>query len=481
MAEHYDILIIGAGLSGICAAHYLQQRCPSKRFAILEGRDAIGGTWDLFRYPGVRSDSDMHTLGYSFRPWHGAQSIGEGGAILRYIRETAHERGIERHIRFGHRVLRAAWSSAANTWTLEVACGSEQRPERFTCGFLFMCNGYYDYAAGYTPEWPGVEDFAGRIVHPQHWPADLDYAGKRIIVIGSGATAVTIVPALAQQAAHVTMLQRSPTYMLALPTEDASVARFYRRFPRAIAHSLARWKSIITGLAFYLLARKRPARVRRELLQQAANQLGPAADIAHFTPRYNPWDQRLCVAPDGDLFAAIRNGSASVVTGRIARFTPGGIQLQSGAELAAEIIVTATGLTLNLLRSVPLTIDGAPVEIASRLTYRGAMYSDIPNFVAVFGYTNASWTLKAELIADYACRVLNHMDRRGYTRCIPRRGGAPAADTPAFPLSSGYVQRARDTLPRQGVREPWRIHQNYFRDLLSLRFSPLDDGVLEFL
>ena len=480
-AEHVDILIVGAGLSGISAAYHLQTHCPTKRYAILEGRSAIGGTWDLFRYPGVRSDSDMYTLGYAFRPWREAKAIADGPSILKYILDTAHEYGIDRNIRFGHQVRRASWSSVDATWTVEAERGLDKEIVQFTCNFLYMCSGYYDYASGYTPAWPGVERFAGRIVHPQKWPDDLDYAGKRVVVIGSGATAVTLVPALAEQAAHVTMLQRSPTYIVTAPTEDPAANWLRRNLPTTLAYRIARWKSILLTMYFYNLARRRPDYTKQGILKMVRAELGPDYEVdTHFAPRYNPWDQRLCLVPDGDLFAAIRSGQVSVVTDHIATFTETGVRLRSGQELGADIIVTATGLILKLMGGVQLAVDGAPVELSQATSYKGMMYSDIPNLAAAFGYTNASWTLKCDLIAEYVCRLLNYMDRHGYTQCTPRRQDGSIAGEPVVTLSSGYVQRAIDTLPRQGSRKPWKMYQNYLRDLLNMRFSRVDDGIMEF-
>ena len=494
-AEHVDVLIVGAGISGIAAARYLQTRCPAKSYAILEARAAIGGTWDLFRYPGVRSDSDMHTLGYSFRPWREAKAIADGPAILTYIRETAKELGIDRKIRFGHHVRRATWSSDDGMWTVEAEAlrdgaeadtgtdtGSAQPAiVRLTCNFLYMCSGYYDYAHGYTPDWPAVERFSGRIVHPQEWPADLDYANKRVVVIGSGATAVTLVPALAEQAAHVTMLQRSPTYVVARPSEDAIANWLRRRLPAAIALPAARWKSVLFGMYFYRLARRRPEATKRAIMRMAREQLGPDFDVeTHFSPRYNPWDQRLCLAADADLFAAIRAGRVSVVTDSIETFTEAGIRLRSGEELKADVIVTATGLIMRLMNGVRLEVDGAPVDLAKTMSYKGMMLSDVPNLAFALGYTNASWTLKCELVASYVCRLLSYMERRGYTSCTPRQRDSSLVAEPAIDFTSGYVQRAIDTLPRQGSRKPWRLYQNYALDLLSLRFGALNDGTMEF-
>ncbi len=479
--EHVDVLIVGAGLSGIGAAHALQTRCPSRSFAILEARHALGGTWDLFRYPGVRSDSDMYTLGYSFRPWRSDKAITDGPSILRYIRDTARERGIDRAIRFGHRVTRASWSSGDSRWTVEAEAGPEGEVVRYTCGFLYLCTGYYDYAEGYRPDWPGMDRFKGRIVHPQDWPAGLDYADQRVIVIGSGATAVTLVPEMARQAAHVTMLQRSPSYVVALPARDAIADWLYHRLPERFAHGLARWKNVLLTTIVYTLARLGPELTKRGILRGVRRELGPDYDVGtHFTPRYNPWDQRLCIAPDADFFRALRSNKASVVTDEIESFTASGLQLRSGRTLEADLIVTATGLKLKLIGGLSLQVDGAPVDLAKALLYKGMMLSDVPNLACAIGYTNASWTLKCELTAAYVCRLLNHMDARGYDWCVPRRPKGAVAEEPAIGLTSGYIQRASGMLPKQGTRKPWRLHQNYARDLVALRLGGLEDGTLEF-
>ena len=478
--EHFDVLIVGAGLSGIGAAYYLQRQCPSKSFAILEGRNTMGGTWDLFRYPGVRSDSDMYTLGYQFRPWREAKAIADGPSILNYVRETARDYGIDRKIRYGHRVTRASWSSAEAKWTVEAAL-SEGKSIRFTTNFLYMCSGYYDYAQGYMPGWPDMERYGGRIVHPQQWPVNLDYAGKRIVVIGSGATAVTLVPALAESAAHVTMLQRSPTYIVARPSEDFIANWLRRKVSARLAYGLVRWKNVLLQMYFYNLARRKPGKTKKGILHLVNKALGSEYDVKkHFSPRYNPWDQRLCLIPDADLFLAIRSGKASVVTDEIASFTEKGLRLRSGDELQADIIVTATGLKVKLLGGMELMVDGVAANPSRAMTYKGMMYSEIPNLASAFGYTNASWTLKADLTAEYVCRLLNYMDARAYDYCTPRRRDPTITEEPAINFTSGYIQRASDVLPKQGSKKPWKLHQNYALDLLNLRFARVDDGTMEF-
>ncbi len=480
--EHVDVVIVGAGLSGIDAGYHLQAYCPNRSYAILEARDAIGGTWDLFRYPGIRSDSDMYTFGYSFRPWQSDAAIAEGAAIRSYIRETAQAYRIDRKIRFQHRVTRAAWSSAAAQWTLEVERGEAREPATITCNFLFGCTGYYDYAAGYMPEFAGIGMFRGRVVHPQQWPDDLDYAGKRVVVIGSGATAVTIVPAIAEAAAHVTMLQRSPTYIVALPTRNAFASWLRRHLPIRVAYAIARWFFVLFGLYVFRRARRKPEAVKRWIVNQAREHLGADYDVkTHFTPRYNPWDQRLCIAPDADFFRAIKAGKADVVTDTIETFTPAGIRLQSGDELKADIVVTATGLNLQLLGGIEATVDGKPVKLSDTMNFKGAMFSDVPNFAAVFGYTNASWTLKSDLTCAYVARLIDYMDKRGYAWCVPRQRDPSVKAEPFVDFSSGYFQRARDRLPRQGSKRPWRLYQNYLRDLLTLRYGAVNDRALEFV
>ena len=480
-AEHYDVLIVGAGLSSIGGACDLQRNCPSKSFAILESRDAIGGTWDLFRYPGIRSDSDMHTMGYRFRPWGGEKAIADGPDILQYIRDTAKEFDIERHIKLSHRAMRASWDSAKAQWMVDVEAGPERKPVRYSCSFLYMCSGYYDYADGYMPGWPGMDRFAGRIVHPQQWPEDLDYAGRRVVVIGSGATAVTLVPAMAEKAARVTMLQRSPSYVAARPARDAIANWMNRRLPGSMAHGLTRWKNVFYGMYVYRLSKRKPEMMKTALINLVRAQLGPDYDVdKHFTPNYNPWDQRLCLVPDADLFAAIRAGKASVVTDEIEAFTETGLLLRSGKRLDADIIVTATGLRVKLMGGMEVAVDGVPVDLSKTLIYKGMMYSDIPNLASAFGYANASWTLKCELTSNYLCRLLNYMNARGFDWCAPRRNDPSIVEEPSLPLTSGYVERARHLMPKQGSKRPWKLYQNYLKDLTLMRFGSVNDGTMEF-
>lgn len=476
----FDVVVVGAGLSGVAAGYHLQHECPGRTYVVLESRQAIGGTWDLFRYPGVRSDSDMYTLGYGFRPWTSNASFAPGPAIRDYVAATAKENGIDRRIRFGHRVTGASWDSAQARWTVTVATGDGDT--HFSCRFLFFCSGYYDYEQGHDPDFPGKDSFKGPIVHPQHWPQDLDYAGKRVVIVGSGATAVTLVPEMAAKAAHVTMLQRSPTYILALPAQDRIAAAWRRWFPSRLAHPMIRWKNILLSMAIYQYSRLRPEAVARFIRRSASELAGPGLDVErHLKPSYNPWDQRLCIAPDADLFRAIRSGRASIVTGGIERFTAGGIRLASGEELPADVIVTATGLKLKVVGGAKLTVDGKPVDLSQTFSYRGMMVSGVPNLAAASGYTNASWTLKCELIARYVCRLLNHMEREGHDICMPAQPQAGSLQArPAIELTSGYVQRSAALLPRQGDRKPWRNYQNYLKDLMLLKFARLRDGAMLF-
>jgi cation diffusion facilitator CzcD-associated flavoprotein CzcO len=478
---HLDVLIVGAGLSGIGAGHYLQTECPWADYAIFEARDAIGGTWDLFRYPGIRSDSDMHTLGYSFRPWDGEKSIADGDSILQYIKDTATESGVDTHIRFNHRIISADWSTPDSLWHITAERTDTDETIHLTAGFLFSCSGYYRYDHGYLPDFDGMADFAGTIVHPQAWPEGLDVAKKKIVVIGSGATAVTLVPALSRSAAHVTMLQRSPTYIASLPEKSPVVALLRRLLPPKQAGTAAKWFHALVTQAFYQVSRRYPKLVRRMLTKGLARQLPAGYDVAtHFTPRYNPWDQRFCAVPNGDLFKAISADSASVVTDQIERFTKTGLLLTSGRELEADIIVTATGLELLFLGGIALTVDGEAVDPASRLTYKGMMIEGVPNLAVAIGYTNASWTLKCDLTCDYVCRLLNHMHDRGLTMCVPRNRDASAASGPILGLTSGYIQRSAHLLPKQGTEYPWQVHQSYLRDYRALKMSDVEDSVMEF-
>lgn len=475
-AEHFDVLIIGAGLSGIGAGYHLQTECPSKSYAILEARDAIGGTWDLFRYPGIRSDSDMYTLGYPFRPWNEGKAIADGPAILKYIRETAAEHGIDQKIRFQHRVTKASWSSANDRWTVEVQRNPNHETVCYTCRFLYLCAGYYDYAEGYTPAFPGIEQYQGRVVHPQKWTDDVDYANKRVIVIGSGATAITIVPEMAKTAAHVTMLQRSPTYIVTMPMQDKLANGLRRVLPNKLAFSIARWKNVLISMIFYQLARRSPKTMKWLINKGVKRELGDSYDMKHFTPPYNPWDQRLCVVPDSDLFQAIKQGKVSIVTDHIETFTEQGLRLKSGQELPADLIVTATGLKLKLMGGLQLVVDNQPVHLPDCSVYKGMMLSNVPNLAFAVGYTNASWTLKADLSNRYLCRLINHMDEHGYTRCMPKMD-SPVREEPLIDFTSGYVQREIANLPKQGARAPWKLYQNYALDLLTLRYGSVTNNM----
>jgi len=458
-----DVLIVGAGLSGIGAAHRLQTAHPRRTFAILEARAAIGGTWDLFRFPGIRSDSDMFTLGYPFRPWTQAKAIADGDSILRYLRETAAELGIDRHIRFGRRVVAAAWSSARQRWDVEVRA-DEGETERWTCAFLYLCSGYYRYDHGYTPDIPGLAAFAGPVVHPQEWPEDLDVAGRRVIVIGSGATAVTLVPALTERGAQVTMLQRSPSWMIALPGTDRMSDALRRRLPPRFGNVAARWKNILTTQAFFQICRHAPRLGKRVLRAGLARVLpDPAAVHTDFAPRYDPWDQRLCVVPDADFFRAMRSGNAQVVTDRIATVTPTGITCASGRQLTADVLVTATGLQLVAWGGIAVTVDGTAIDPGATVAYRGCLVSGVPNLAFCVGYVNASWTLRADLVARYVTRLLAYMDTHGYAVATPRPP-AGMATRPLLGLSSGYIRRSLSALPSQGTRTPWVLRQNYLRD-----------------
>jgi monooxygenase len=472
MSEQVDVLVVGAGLSGVDAAYRLQTECPDKTFVILEARDTIGGTWDLFRYPGVRSDSDMFTLGFPFRPWREPKAIASGPTILQYVRDTAAAFGINRKVRFGQQVVSAAWATTTATWTVRTRTG-----EVYECSFLYLCTGYYRYSAGYEAEFAGREAFAGPVVHPQHWPAELDYAGKRVVVIGSGATAVTLVPAMATTAGHVTMVQRSPTYMISLPAGAGADGAVSRAAARAI-----RGRNVLVGSLLYQAAQRWPDRVARFLRDRVARELPAGVPVdPHFTPRYAPWDQRLCVVPDGDLFQAMRQGRASVVTGTIETFTATGVRLTDGTELPADIVVTATGLTMVAFGQIAIEVDGRPVDSASLHVYKGMMFDGVPNLAWCVGYINASWTLRADLTSRYVCRLLNYMDRHAIDVTTPTLPpDEPDAGEPLMALTSGYVRRAAAVLPRQGRRPPWRTRNNYLTDLPAMRLGRIDDGNVTF-
>ena len=478
-SEHFDVVIVGAGLSGIGAGYHLQANCPDRSYVILEGRDGIGGTWDLFRYPGIRSDSDMFTLGYAFKPWTEAKAIADGPSILNYVRETAREHGVDQHIRFNTQVKGASWSTQDAAWTVEVE--KDGKTSHVTANFLFLCGGYYSYAGGYTPEFPGVERFKGQLVHPQKWTPDIDHAGKKVVVIGSGATAVTLVPEMAKTAAHVTILQRSPTYVVAAPGEDKQANWLRTKLPAKLAYAITRWRKVLFGIVFYNYARKQPAKVKAGIIGMVRKQMGPDYDVAtHFTPTYNPWDQRICLVPDADLFTALKSGKAEVVTDHIESFTETGIQLKSGRVLEADLVVSATGLVLQAMNGLKLSVDGRPIDPGKTLSYKGMMYSDVPNLASAFGYTNASWTLKCDLTCEYVCRLLNHMKKTGERQVTPRNNDPEIGEVPWLDFSSGYVQRAMASFPKQGTKAPWKLHQNYALDLMNLRFTRIEDGVLAF-
>jgi cation diffusion facilitator CzcD-associated flavoprotein CzcO len=483
-SEHVDVVVVGAGLSGIGAGYHLQTMSPDRSYVILEGRESLGGTWDLFKYPGVRSDSDMHTLGFSFKPWTEAKSIADGPSILKYLKQTVSQFGIDKHIRYGQLVTKAQWSTDDALWTVTSTNKATSTTNTYTCSFLFMCSGYYSYKKGHTPEFSGRERFKGTVVHPQEWPVDLDYSGKRVVVIGSGATAVTIVPSMADKAQHVTMLQRSPTYMVSRPDHDVLANRMRKVLPPKMAYNLTRFKNTWRQQLVYNKTRTDPNKVKQLLLGGIQLELGADYDIAkHFTPNYNPWDQRLCLVPNGDFFKAMREGKASVVTDHISSFTETGIQLASGEHLEADIIVTATGLELVTLGEMDFFVDGNQVDFAKTWTYKGFAYSDIPNMASTFGYINASWTLRSDLTAEYVCRLLNHMRKKGVVQCTPRlrEQDRNMKERPWIDgFSSGYMQRMMHRMPRQGDHEPWVNPQNYRRDKKMFKHSPIDDGVMKF-
>lgn len=479
--EHFDAIVVGAGLSGIGAGYRIQTRCPGKRYVILEARAEIGGTWDLFRYPGIRSDSDMFTLGYPFRPWKESKAIADGPAILQYVRDTAREFGIDKNIRFKQKLVSASWSSEKAQWLLNVEAAASGETIQYTCNFLYGCTGYYCYDSGYSPLFPGVEQFRGQAIHPQHWPENLDYTGKKIVVIGSGATAVTLVPAMAETAEHVTMLQRSPTYILSVPAEDPVERLLNKIVPERTKHRLMRWKNILVSFGIYQLARRTPNFMRNLFRKVATKSLPQGYDVEkHFHPKYEPWDQRLCLVPDSDLFKSISAGKASVVTDQIDSLTEGGIRLRSGQQLEADIIVSATGLQLLVFGSARLDVDGVPVDPGHTFVYKGCLLSNVPNFAFCVGYTNASWTLRADLVSLFVCRLLTRMARKGYRACKPVCDPSSLEERPLLGLNSGYVTRATASLPKQSTKRPWLVRQNYFFDLFTMRLSRLEDGVLKF-
>ncbi len=479
--NHFNVIVVGAGISGIGAGYYLQKKCPNKSFVILEGRDNIGGTWDLFRYPGIRSDSDMNTMGFRFKPWMGVKSIADGPSILSYLQETVKENDLNKKIHFNQWVNEASWSSEDAQWTVQAENKKTQEHQDFTCDFLFLCGGYYNYEEGYTPHFAGRENFLGQIIHPQKWPKNLDYKNKKVVVIGSGATAVTIIPTMAEEAAHVTMLQRSPTYFLSAPDEDP-VGNFLRKIISSkLTYKLVRWKNIRFQWWFFQKCRKFPKKVKEFLIKQVREELGPNYDIeTHFTPKYNPWEQRMCLVPNGDFFNAINAGKASVITDHIDRFTKKGIKLKSGGEVEADLIVTATGLNLEVCNGIKLEVDNNEVDISKTMTYKGMMFSDVPNLVATFGYTNASWTLRADLTSEYVCRLLNFMDKKGYANCCPRTAEHVEQDGDWLDFTSGYVKRSMHKFPKQGSRDPWRNTQNFPKDVLAIRWGNIDNKELKF-
>ena len=475
-----DVLIIGAGLSGIGAAVHLGKKCPGLGYQIFEQRNAIGGTWDLFRYPGIRSDSDMHTLGYNFKPWTEAKAIADGPSIRKYVEDTADEYGITPHIRFNTKIVAANWSSEEQLWhvTHEDDLGAR---DVTTCRFLFMCGGYYRYDEGYRPDFPGEATYEGQFIHPQHWPEDLDYSGKKVVIIGSGATAMTLVPAMTDKAAHVTMLQRSPTYLMPLPSIDKVTLALQKVLPEKVAYRLTRARNISIARLLYERSRRSPKAMRRLLLAIIRRQLGGQVDMRHFSPDYNPWDQRLCVVKDGDLFQVLKSGRASIVTDRIERFTETGIRLASGTELEADLIVPATGLDLQMLGGVAVSVDGEPVVMKDKIIYKNVLVEGVPNAGMIFGYTNISWTLKVDIAAEYLCRLMNLMDRRGHQVVVARdTENSRGEETILGSLDAGYIKRAADRLPRQGTHGPWKSNQNYLEDVKVLRFEPIEDGYLEF-
>ncbi|WP_224483419.1 flavin-containing monooxygenase [Robertkochia aurantiaca] len=479
METTYDVIIVGAGLSGIGAAYHIQDKCKDRSFTILESRKDMGGTWDLFRYPGIRSDSDMYTLGFSFNPWKDAKAIADGPSILKYIKETAQKFGLDKKIKYRHKVIAADWDSERRTWKIKVEKNGTEKLE-LTCKFFFVCSGYYDYEKGYDPLREQSSVFEGEVIHPQQWNSRIDYTDKEVIVIGSGATAVTLVPELAKKASGVTMLQRSPTYILNLPREDALANFLKRNLPASVAHTLARWKNILVSLTLYQVSRKWPGKMRKFIKDKIAEQLGDKYKDQDFDPSYDPWDQRLCLVPDNDLFKAVRSGKARIVTDTIDTFTREGLITKGGKTLKADLIVTATGLKIKLLGGMQLSIDKQVTDTSNLHVYRGVMFSDVPNFAIAVGYTNASWTLKCDLNCHYVTRILNHMEKHGYETCTPRFDDKAFSSEPLLDFEAGYVKRALDILPKQGSSHPWKVYQNYIKDTLALKYGKVTDKYLEY-
>ena len=481
MNKKIDVLVVGAGISGIGAGYHLQKKCPETSFLIFEGREKIGGTWDLFKYPGIRSDSDMYTLGYNFKPWKEQEAIADAPSILEYLNETVEEFNLKNKIRFGKYVKKARWSSESNQWTVDIEDKKTGKFSQVLCNFIFMCSGYYSYKEGYTPHFEGKENFKGDIIHPQKWDTNFDYSNKKIVVIGSGATAITIVPEMAKTAEHVTMLQRSPTYVVAAPEKDNLANKLRKYLPLKFTYWLIRWRNILRQQYYFSLCKKYPKGVKNAIIREIKKKLSNEFDVkTHFTPKYNPWDQRMCLVPDGDLFEQINQGKVSVVTDHIKNFTENGLLLLSGEELEADVIITATGLNLEMLSTVEFFVDNKFVDISKTVTYKGMMYSGIPNLASTFGYTNASWTLGADLTSEYVCRVINHMKRNNYNVVCPKPNISIEPDPDYLNLTSGYIKRSRNIFPQQGKKAPWRTNQNYLIDIFQMKYGRIDDGEISF-
>jgi len=481
MDNHFDVIVIGAGISGIGAGYHLQTKCPEKSYAILEGRDTIGGTWDLFKYPGIRSDSDMYTLGFSFFPWKEKEAIADGPSILKYLDETSKKFNIDKKIKFNHYVKDASWCSEKSIWTLKVEDKNQMGTVTMSCNFIFMCSGYYSYEKGYTPDFKGIDDFNGKIMHPQKWDTSIDYSDKEVIVIGSGATAVTLVPEMAKDAKHVTMLQRSPTYVVSAPQKDPLAIFLQKYLPPKLSYFIVRWKNILRQQWYFRLCKKNPKRVKDFIINQVQKSLGNDYDVdKHFTPNYNPWDQRMCLVPNGDLFKSIRKKQTSVVTDTIDKFTSTGIKLESGKTLTADLIITATGLNLEICSNIKLKVDGEDINLPDTVTYKGMMFSGVPNLVSTFGYTNASWTLGADLTSEYVCRLLNYMKKSSIKKCCPEANSKIENNDDWLNLTSGYIKRSKDIFPKQGSRSPWTNNQNFLKDIFQIRYGKINDGEIKF-